>query len=459
MYARCATATPFQSHAWLHSWWLSYGRTGRLRVALVWEGTRLRAAAALMAVPFPVPSLVLLGGGVSDFKDVLVDDVCREPAARLLADGLAKAARTRLVDLGEVRPGAAAELLHAVWRGPHRALEDSRCLHLPALPMDALLARLARPRAQRFRAKLRRIETLGVRRRTVSPARAGEAVRTLLRLHRLQWQGRGVTPEHLEPRFAAHLERAAEAMVRTGQARLTEFRLGEEVLAVDLTLLAPRLRGGYLYGAHPRLRDQKVDVAAMLLSAAVSDLEEVAGGGERGAGAGKRGGSGAGRRGSGGAEADDRTPNAAERTGAAGAPGPDSTDRAAASDDRTTRAGDRTSHADDRGADGTKGSTLPNEPGILSLLRGNEPYKHHWRPEATTNRRLLLASRTTAPLLGAVVLDLAARQRAKAVRKWWRQRAGADPTAVAKPATTDASAPASTPAPAPASGDQRQGPA
>lgn len=25
LYSRCAAATPFQSHAWLHSWWLSYG--------------------------------------------------------------------------------------------------------------------------------------------------------------------------------------------------------------------------------------------------------------------------------------------------------------------------------------------------------------------------------------------------------------------------------------------------
>lgn len=29
LYRRCATATPFQSHAWLHSWWLSYGGRGR----------------------------------------------------------------------------------------------------------------------------------------------------------------------------------------------------------------------------------------------------------------------------------------------------------------------------------------------------------------------------------------------------------------------------------------------
>ncbi|MYR61861.1 glycosyl transferase family 1, partial [Streptomyces sp. SID625] len=43
----CAAATPFQSHAWLHSWWQSYGTPGRLRLHLVREGAELVAAAPL----------------------------------------------------------------------------------------------------------------------------------------------------------------------------------------------------------------------------------------------------------------------------------------------------------------------------------------------------------------------------------------------------------------------------
>ena len=33
LFRACPTATPFQSHAWLHSWWLSYGRRGRLIIS------------------------------------------------------------------------------------------------------------------------------------------------------------------------------------------------------------------------------------------------------------------------------------------------------------------------------------------------------------------------------------------------------------------------------------------
>ncbi|AJE83468.1 hypothetical protein SLNWT_3092 [Streptomyces albus] len=345
LYDNCRSATPFQSHAWLHSWWRAYGTRGRLRLALVRDGAgRLLAVAPLRAVRWPVPALVPLGGAVTDFMDVLLDDDHRDAAAEALVRGLSAAARTRLLDLGEARPGAATALLHEAWPGPRRVLDDSVCLHLPAVPLESLLTRLAAPRAQRVRAKLRKLDALGIEQRPVPAAEAEQAVRTLLRLHRLQWQGRGVTAEHLRPRFAEHLVGAAGRMVAAGQARLTEFRLDGEVAAVDLSLRGPRLRGGYLYGADPRLRERKADVATMLLRSVLADCAD------------------------------------------AGTPGE-----------------------------------------ILSLLRGEEPYKHHWRPDTAVNRRYLLASRSTAPLLAAVTLDAAARQRARALRAAWRERTWAAP--------------------------------
>ncbi|EHN73144.1 hypothetical protein SMCF_7425, partial [Streptomyces coelicoflavus ZG0656] len=243
--------------------------------------------------------------------------------------GLAAAARTALVDLREVRPGAAAERVYARWRGPRRRLDDSLCLELPALPLDGLVARLPSAKArQRVRAQLRRLDALGVKSRPVLPDEADAAVRRLLELHRLQWRGRKVTGEHLLPRFREHLVRAVGPMVRSGDAVVTEFRMADEVVAVDVTLLSPRLAGGYLYGAHPRLRERKADVAVMLLDACASYAR---------------------------------------------APGR----------------------------------------GTLSLLRGDEPYKHRWCPEPVPNQRLLLARRRTAPLLATALCDAAARRRGK----------------------------------------------
>jgi hypothetical protein len=336
LYRRCAAATPFQSHAWLHSWWLSYGRRGRLRLVLVRHAGELVAAAPLMAVRRPLPALVPLGGAISDYADVLLDGEHGDGAVAALTGHLTAAARTALIDFREVRPGAAVERIYDRWSGPRRRVGDSVCLELPALPMEELVARLSAKAQQRVRAKQRKLHALGVRRRVVGPDEVDTALGRLLDLHRLQWQGRKVTGEHLRPRFGEHLVRSVGPMVRSGDAVVTEFRLDDDVVAVDLTLKSPRLAGGYLYGAHPRLRERKADVAVMLLDACAEH----------------------------------------------------------------TRAGGH---------------------GTLSLLRGDEPYKRHWRPEPVLNQRLLLARRRTAPLLAAALAEAGARHRAK---KLLRERAG-----------------------------------
>ncbi|WP_037630006.1 MULTISPECIES: GNAT family N-acetyltransferase [unclassified Streptomyces] len=339
LFARCAAATPFQSHAWLYSWWLSYGLPGRLRLLVVHAGRELVAAAPLMLVFRPLPALVPLGGTISDYADVLLDDDDNGRAAGALTEALTVAAGTALIDFREVRPGGAVERIYDRWRGPRRTVDDSLCLELPGVPMNELIARLPSGKSgQRARAKLRRLTALGVQRRAAGPDEVDAAIGRLLELHRLQWQDRKVTSEHLRPRFREHLVRAVGPMVRSGNAVVTEFRIDDEVVAVDLTLVSGSLAGGYLYGAHPGLRERKVDVAVMLLDAC------------------------------------------AEYTGG-------------------------------------------SEPRALSLLRGDEPYKRHWRPEQVVNRRLLMARWRTAPVLMAALCDANARQRGREVLLRWREQA------------------------------------
>ncbi|MGW2343667.1 GNAT family N-acetyltransferase [Streptomyces sp. NPDC001661] len=336
------TATPFQSHAWLHSWWLSYGRAGRLRVVLVRRRGRLVAAAPLMLRPLPFPVLTPLGTGISDFGDVLVeegDTGASASAVKALGAGLWRLARGAVLDLREVRPGSVLGALYDDWPGPRRRYADSACLELPALSMDELVRRLPRTTAQRARAKMRKLDAAGIERRVVPAAEAGPSVHRLLELHQLQWQGRKVTAEHTTPRFAEHLSRSAALMAGTGDAVVTEFTLDGSLVAADLTLVSPRLAGGYLYGAHPRLREHKVDVATMLLRSYTEHLREA------------------------------------------------------------------------------------SRSEVLSLLRGTEPYKLHWRPEQLVNQRLLLARSSSAPQLAALVAGIRSRSGAKRVRDGWRERA------------------------------------
>ncbi|MFI6564643.1 GNAT family N-acetyltransferase [Streptomyces sp. NPDC050534] len=330
LHASCPSATPFQTHAWLHSWWLSYGTPGGLRLFLVRRDGRLVGAAPLTIEWRPVPRLVPIGGAISDFRDVLLDEADAEEGGQALADALAGAARTALVDFRDVRPGSAVEQVYRHWRGPRCRLRDSTCLELPALPMSDLIKRLPTTRAQRIRNKVNRLGRLGVEWRVVGHDETENAVRRLIELHRLQWEGKKVTPEHTRPRFMEHLTRSVVPMARSGQAAVTEFLLEGSVVAVDLHLLSGGLTGEYLYGFHPRLRDSKLDVATMLLRAS----SELACGGE-------------GR--------------------------------------------------------------------VLSLLRGDEPYKYRWCPETVHNERLLMAGPLAAPLLAASVSHATARRAAKKV--------------------------------------------
>ncbi|MFD5871805.1 GNAT family N-acetyltransferase [Streptomyces sp. NPDC060322] len=278
LHRRCPTATPFQSHAWLHSWWLSYGTPGRLRVLLARRDGRLIGAAPLMLTHRPMPLLVPMGGSISDFFDILVDGEDAAAAVTALERGLHRAAAHAVVDLREVRPDASANLLFDAWSGARSSLTDSTCMELPAEPIEALIGRMTGSRAQRARAKLRRIDTLGIECRPAPVHRVSSAIGTLLRLHELQWLGRGVNPEHLRPRFCAHLVRSTRRMVRDGEASVREFVLDGEVVAADLSFRSARLTGGYLYGADPRLRERKVDVSSMLLR----EIAREAGGLDRG---------------------------------------------------------------------------------------------------------------------------------------------------------------------------------
>ncbi|MFK4223772.1 GNAT family N-acetyltransferase [Streptomyces sp. NPDC019890] len=306
---RCATATPFQSHAWLLSWWLSYGGGGRLRVVLVRRGGVLIAAAPLMLVHRPMPLLVPMGGQISDFGDILVDDEQAETAITALERGLHRAARHAVIELREVRPGAAAERLYEAWTGARRRLADSVCLELPAVPVEEILKRLPAAKAQRARAGLGKIDALKIEDCAVPEHEVPAAVDHLLRLRETQRRGSGVRSnavEHHEPRLAEHLARAIRRMVRDGEASLTEFRLDGEVVAAGVALHSGYLTGSYLHGAHPGLKEKGVDVTTLLLR---HEVELAASTGRQ----------------------------------------------------------------------------------VLSLLRGDEPYKNHWRPRAVINQRLLLA--------------------------------------------------------------------
>jgi CelD/BcsL family acetyltransferase involved in cellulose biosynthesis len=265
LYGRCSRATPFQSHAWLESWWRSYGTPGGLMLTLVRRSGQLVAAAALVRGWRGVGVLTFAGAGVSDYGDVLVDDSCAEEAAPRLGRAIADEARRHVVDLAEVRPGAAVWRIVAGWPGRAARLPASICLELPGVPLDDVLRGLPTRTARRRRREVRKLEETGIEARTTAPEYVAGMVHQLLLLHRRQWRGRGMTPEHGRARFADHLSRSLPVMARRGQAEVVGFYLGDRLVAANILLISQGMVGAYLYGIDPELR-KSVDVVAMVLN-------------------------------------------------------------------------------------------------------------------------------------------------------------------------------------------------
>ncbi|MFD9943875.1 GNAT family N-acetyltransferase [Nonomuraea sp. NPDC059023] len=265
LYERCATSTPFQSHAWLTSWWQWYGGRSRLHVLLLRHQDRLVAALPLMRTRrWGCRVLSPLGVGLSDYTDVLLDEAHRDGLARTASEALLGLPGWDVMDFPEAQPGAALETLHACWPGRRWLMEGSSCLYMPALPLEDQLAALGTRTAGKLRRGLYKIDKLDLQVHAVTPEQVPAAMEDLLRLHALQWAGRPINKEHLSPRFQAHLTRSATELIATGRAALTEFRVGERLVAADFCLIGADFAGGYLYGADPWLRT-RVDTFAMVL--------------------------------------------------------------------------------------------------------------------------------------------------------------------------------------------------
>ncbi|TFV53696.1 GNAT family N-acetyltransferase [Blastococcus sp. TF02A_35] len=264
LHAASPHATPFQSHAWLRSWWRGYGRPGALRVVLVRSGGRLRAAAPLHLVRRAgIGVLAPVGAGISDVSDVLVADGDPEAAAQLV-QGLLGLRGWQALDLPEVRPGTGAPLLAAAWPGPVRTTAASVMLQVPGRPVDELLGALKSSSAKAVRKKLRKADELGLTCRQLTAGEADDAVRRLLDLHARQWAGRGMTAEHGRDRFGQHLADAVPAMVASGHAALLEYALDGEHVASQLHLVGTEFVGSYLAGISPEARAQ-FDVAVVMM--------------------------------------------------------------------------------------------------------------------------------------------------------------------------------------------------
>jgi CelD/BcsL family acetyltransferase involved in cellulose biosynthesis len=248
LYDNSPLVTPFQSWAWLYSWWESYGESYELRLVTVRDDKGLLVG----LVPLVLERrpgfgrLLFIGTGITDHLDMLARRGRETTAAEAGRRALQQTDSWHVADLQEVRPEAVVWDIFRGWAGPRVHIRQSSCPVLDAEPWEELLAPLSRNGREKARKAVRRAKEDGVPRESADQRGVEQAARSCLALHRESWRGRGITSEHLTQRFSSHVLAAAKRMSASGCGGVYEFRRGKELVASDFVLLGHEYVARYL---------------------------------------------------------------------------------------------------------------------------------------------------------------------------------------------------------------------
>jgi CelD/BcsL family acetyltransferase involved in cellulose biosynthesis len=254
LWGRCPEATPFQSPAWLIPWWEVFGAGAELYTLAVYEGERLAGLFPLFLRGRP-PRLHLLGWGISDYLDVLIEPALRWPALQAAFDFLlGQRQRWQEADFGDLP--ASSCLLSTALPGVAVAVRTAAVCPVVSLPSSvaAFHAGLDRRHRQHLSQARRRIaERFAVRLAVTGPADLGQGLEELYALHGARWASRDGPGVLGEQAIRAFHRRAAPGLLEGGWLRLYRLHFDDTPAAAIYALAGPGRMYGYIGGFDPAL--------------------------------------------------------------------------------------------------------------------------------------------------------------------------------------------------------------
>lgn len=250
LWRRSREATPFQSPAWLLTWWEIF-RPGDLRVGAVWQDGRLVALAPLyLERSCGDCRLLPLGIGISDYLDILLDDTEAEKvAARLVRHVETMPDRWSEWELPELSPAAAAQQLPCPDGCREEAGTSSCCPVLPLAGCCSLEAALPKRKLRKLRMARRRAERRGdLFVIAADPFNIDALIQELVRLNRQRHASQSEPCVFDDPRVEAFHLQAAPRLLQAGLLRLNALTIGPEIAAVYYGLQGRERAYAYLSG-------------------------------------------------------------------------------------------------------------------------------------------------------------------------------------------------------------------
>ena len=233
LYRHCPSATPFQSWAWLYSWWEHYGEGYELRIITLRDGEEGQLVGLLPLMlerRWGFGRLLFVGAVQTDYHDVLVREGWEDEVTEAAGRALKELDGWQVAELHQLRPQAAAWQVYQRWDSLRIRTWQESCPVVEVRPWDELIASLSKNYRSTVRRALRRVEADKLNHWRVGAQDADQAARRLVDLHRELWRGRDIVREHSTQRWGSFVEAAFSRMMVRGLAGISEFRRDGEVL-------------------------------------------------------------------------------------------------------------------------------------------------------------------------------------------------------------------------------------
>lgn len=255
LWERCPYSTPFQSPEWLLAWWRHFGGAPAWTVTLR-RGGRLVGLAQFYVYTHPdtgIRQVTLVGNGITDRLDVLVDASVEDGGARILEHLAENRHRWDTADFADLHPDS--PLLAAPAPGGIRdAVEECASSPVLALPPDEEHLRDAIPQKllTNLRHRRRRMDRAG----RVEIARVAEhevqaGMDALFALHARRWEERAEPGVLDDPAVRAFHREVAAGFAGRGWLRLYTLRLDGRTVAVHYGFTARHRAYYYIGGFDP----------------------------------------------------------------------------------------------------------------------------------------------------------------------------------------------------------------
>ena len=253
LYHNCPRATPYQSWAWLYSWWEAYGEDYELRLISVrsGEGLLVGLIPLMLERRWGFGKLLFIGTGLaSDYLDVLVR---RDWEAEVCEAGVQALEHTdgwHVAELRQISPTATIWDFLKRWNRPRVDLQQSPLWVIEVKPWDELVRSLPKSQRTPARRTLRRAEEDGIRSVLAGPEEAEQAACRLLALHRELRRGRNIVPERLTAWWKSYMLAAARRMTERGLGGISEFWRDGELIVSSFLIFDNDLTVPYMVGAN-----------------------------------------------------------------------------------------------------------------------------------------------------------------------------------------------------------------